>query len=62
VDDVPQAMTSAAVKGRRALQSFTYPGQHNSEVLLEVLSYSEQKIATLIEDGVLIRQAAEEGP
>jgi hypothetical protein len=56
-------MTSAAVKGRRALQSLTYPGQqHNSEVLLEVLGYSEQEIATLIEDGVLIRQAAEKGP
>jgi len=82
-------MTSAAVKGRGALQDFTYPGvgsievprapfrfsgakveiprpapglgQHNSEVLREVLGYSEQEISTLIEDGVLMRQEAEKG-
>jgi crotonobetainyl-CoA:carnitine CoA-transferase CaiB-like acyl-CoA transferase len=89
VYDVPQAMRSAAVKGRGALQDFTYPGvgsvevprapfrfsgakveiprpapglgQHNSEVLREVLGYSEQEIARLIEDGLLIRQEAEQG-
>ena len=87
VYDVPQAMTSAAVKGRGALQEFTYPGigtievprapmrfsgakvesprpapglgEHNAELLGGLLGYSEQKIATLVKDGVLVQQAAD---
>ncbi len=86
VYDIPQAMTSAAVKGRGALQEFTYPGvgsievprvpmrfsgaqveiprpapalgEHNTEILGGLLGYSEEKIATLIEDGVLVQQEA----
>jgi crotonobetainyl-CoA:carnitine CoA-transferase CaiB-like acyl-CoA transferase len=82
VYDVPQAMTSAAVKGRGLLQEFTSPvvgavnvtrapfrfsdakveiprpapglGEHNREVLGELLGYSEAKIASLLEDGLLV--------
>jgi CoA:oxalate CoA-transferase len=90
VYDVPQAMTSPAVKGRGALQEFTYPGlgpvavtrppfcfsaakvesprpapalgEHNAEVFGALLGYSEEKIAALIKDGVLVQQAADHEP
>ncbi len=87
VYDVPQAMTSAAVKGRGALQQFSYSGvgtievpraplrfsgarteiprpaprlgEHNAEVLRELLQYPEERIAALIGDGLLAQDKAE---
>jgi crotonobetainyl-CoA:carnitine CoA-transferase CaiB-like acyl-CoA transferase len=86
VFDVPQAMTSPAVKGRGALQEFTYPGvgsvavskaplrfsdaevkiprpaaalgEHNREVLSDLLGYSDAEIAALIEDKLLVQEPA----
>ncbi len=86
VYDVPQAMTSPAVRGRGALQELTYPGvgsvsisraplrfsdakveiprpapalgEHNAEVLRELLGYPEAKIAALTKDGLLVQQSA----
>lgn len=86
VYDVPQAMTSPAVKGRGALQRFTYGGvgsvdvtkapmrfsgakveiprpapglgEHNAEVLGELLGYSQAKVASLLADGLLVQQSA----
>jgi crotonobetainyl-CoA:carnitine CoA-transferase CaiB-like acyl-CoA transferase len=89
VYDVPQAMASAAVKGRGALQQLTYPGvgtvsvmraplrfsdatveisrpapalgEHNAEVLGELLGYSAAKIAALAADGLLVADSAIKG-
>jgi crotonobetainyl-CoA:carnitine CoA-transferase CaiB-like acyl-CoA transferase len=86
VYDVPQAMTSPAVKGRGSLQEFTYPnvgavsvtkaplrfsaarveiprpapalGEHNAEVLGELLGYSEARIEALLADGLLVQQSS----
>jgi len=89
VFNVPQAMTSAAVEGRGALQELAYPGvgsmriprpplrfsegrteiprrapllgEHNGEILNQLLGYSEQRIAALTQAGLLAQERAVAG-